>query len=78
MNTPNPVPVWREFETLSDANYAEQCDTLENNRRALDHQGADLLDMIANHHRDDWQDPKFAIFARRVLRMVSDTLRTRA
>ncbi|MCC6492152.1 MAG: hypothetical protein IT424_03930 [Pirellulales bacterium] len=42
---------------------------------ALDRRGAELLDVLAEKHRDWFAEPRNAVFARRVLRMVAAHLR---
>ena len=63
-------------EIYAYADDAERASIHEENLRYLDCEAAMLLDSIANHHRDDWEDPKFAVFARRVMRQVADHLRS--
>lgn len=63
-------------EVMAYADDAERAEIHEGNCRYLDYSAAMLLDSIANHHREDWEDPKFAVFARRVMRQVADHLRS--
>lgn len=59
------------------ADQAERQEILAGNAEQLDHEAAAMLESVADHHRDDWQRPQHAVYARRVLRQVASWLKER-